>query len=49
MIMADHPGTKECRMDTIPVEKVLKKALDILESDIEDHHGTYYQPEQPVD
>lgn len=49
VIMADHPGTQECRMDTIPVEKVLKKALDILESDIEDHHGTYYQPEQPVD
>ncbi|MGN0955123.1 glycosyltransferase family 9 protein [Dialister sp.] len=49
VLLADHPGTKECRMDTIPVEKVLSQALDILESDIEDHHGTYYQSEQPVD
>lgn len=49
VLLANHPGTKECRMDTIPVEKVLHKALDILESDIEEHDGTYYQPQQPVD
>ena len=43
VLLAEKLGTKECRMDTISVNQVLKEALHILESDTEDNHGAYYQ------
>ena len=30
VLLADNPGTKECRMDTIPVERVFGKAMEML-------------------
>lgn len=30
VLLADHPGTKECRMDTIPVDRVYEKAMEML-------------------
>lgn len=33
VILADHSGTKESRMDTIPVEKVFSKVMEIMKAD----------------
>lgn len=35
VLLADHPGTKECRMDTIPVDRVYEKALEMLKNRVE--------------